>query len=169
LFDPVEMREMFRVHADLLESVNDDNPGKIDWGRWFNIVTAYEKYGSYRGASRKTRFQSWDKVWHEVSPKYIKQKLPEVIKFQQEVKISNYSMTKFLLSLRYVLRYDPELKELYNEAYERAQQRIFEHAEKRSDVHQYYIIRHKLETGRKECGPFKEGQIPGLTKRLSLV
>ena len=39
-----------------------------------------------------------------------------------------------------------------------------EHAEKRSDVHQYYIIRHKLEKGRRECGPFKEGQIPGLTK-----
>ena len=38
------------------------NPSKIDWGRWLNIANAYEKYGTYRAASRKTRFQSWDKV-----------------------------------------------------------------------------------------------------------
>lgn len=34
LFDPVEVREMFRVHADFMESINDLNPGKIDWGSW---------------------------------------------------------------------------------------------------------------------------------------
>lgn len=167
LFDPVELREMFRGRADFMESINDLNPSKIDWRRWFNIANAYEKYGTYRAASGKTRFQSWDKVWHQVSPKYIKQKLPGVIKFKKEFEESKYREVKFLLNVGLVLRNDPELKELYNEAYERAQHRTFEHAEKRSDVHQYYIIRHKLEKGRKECGPFKEGQIPGLTKRVS--
>ena len=48
------------------------------------------------------------------------------------------------------------------------EQRTSTHEEEKSDLHQYYIIRHKLEKGRKECGPFKEGQIPGLTKRVSL-
>jgi hypothetical protein len=143
VFEPVELREMFRGRADFMESINDDNRGKIDWGRWFNIANAYEKYGSYRAASRKTGFQSWDKVWHQVSPKYIKQKLPEVIKFKKEFEEAKYSEVKFLLNVGLVLRNDPELKELYNEAYERAQQRTFEHADKRSDVHQYYIIRHR--------------------------
>ena len=123
-----------------------------------------KRYGTYRAASRKTRFQSWDKEWHQVSPKYIKQKLPEVIKFKKEFEEAKYNEVKFVLNVGLVLRNDPELKELYNAAYERAQQRTFEHAGKRSDVHQYYIIRHKLEKGRRECGPFKEGQIPGLTK-----
>jgi hypothetical protein len=170
LFPPPVAYHMFRVNADLMESINDDSPSKIDWGRWFNIADSWKKYGSYRAASRKTRFQSWDKVWHQVSPKYIKQKLPEVIKFQEEVKKANYNMGVFLLNLRHVLRNEPELGELYNAAYEKAlqKQQTSTHKEKRSDVHQYYIIRHKLEKGRKECGPFKEGQIPGLTKRLAL-
>ena len=50
LFDPVELREMFRGRADFMESINDDNPSKIGWARWFNIANAHEKYGTYRAA-----------------------------------------------------------------------------------------------------------------------
>jgi hypothetical protein len=168
LFPAPVVYHIFHANTEFMESINDDSPKKIDWGRWLSIATAYEKYGSYRAASRKTRFQSWDKVWHQVSTKYIKQKLPEVIKFQQELKTANYNYGIFLLNLRYVLRNEPELSDLYNATYEIAlqKQRTSILEEERSDVHQYYIIRHKLEKGRKECGPFKEGQIPGLTKRL---
>jgi hypothetical protein len=68
------------------------------------------------------------------------------------------------------LRNDPELKKLYNAAHEQAQTQQREVlVEEKSDIHQYFIIRHKLGKGRKECGPFKEGQIPGLTKRVSLA
>jgi hypothetical protein len=170
LFPPSVAYHIFRVHADLITSLTNVSSNKIDWGRWFKIATAYEKYESYRAASRKTGFQAWgdekDKL-HRVSPKYIKQKFPEVIKFQEEVKNANFNFGVFLLNLRHVLRNEPELRELYNAAYEKVLQTP--HKEKRSDVHQYYIIRHKLEKGRKECGPFKEGQIPGLTKRVLLA
>ena len=125
LFNPVELHEMFRVHADFMESINDDNPSKIDWARWFNIANVYGKHGTYRAASRKTRFQSWDKVWHQVSPKYIKQKLPEVIKFKKEFEEAKYNEVKFVLNVGLVLRNDPELKELYNGAYERAAAKNF--------------------------------------------
>ena len=83
-------------------------------------------------------------------------------------------MVMFLLNLNHVLMNEPELRELYDVAYQKALQRDKnnepQHMKKKeSDAHQYYIIRHKLEKGRKECGPFKEGQIPGLTKHVSLA
>jgi hypothetical protein len=56
LFDRVELIEMLRVHADFMKSINDVDPKKIDWGRWFDIADAYKKYGTYRAASRKTGF-----------------------------------------------------------------------------------------------------------------
>ena len=122
LFPAKVLYHIFRVQSEFMESVNDFSPKKIDLSRWMSIATVYEKYGTYRAASKKTRFQSWDKVWHEVSPKYIKQKLPEVIKFQQEFNTANHNYGVFLLNLNHVLMNEPELRELYNVAHKKALQ-----------------------------------------------
>jgi hypothetical protein len=81
--------------------------------------------------------------------------------------MSQEQQMKFLLNVGWVVLNDPELKGPYDASYERALQKQNTRtcSDKGSNMHRYYVIRHKLEKGRTECGPFKEGEIPGLAMR----
>ena len=106
--------------------------------------------------------KDWNGHIHRVSVKHIKNKIPEVQDFAEDV---NQYMPKFMdwrIAIFETFKIDFEILKLFIDCYNRLRHDDMYVRPRLDDVYQYYYIHHPLDKGRRTCGPFKKSEIPGL-------
>jgi hypothetical protein len=132
-----------------------------EWSRWFDIGY-WSSTQSKNAAAQKTAVKDWNGHMHRVSVKQIKNKLPEVREFAEDVIQYIPKFTEFRIAIFETFKIDFEILKLFIDCYNRLSQDSRYIRPRAEDVYQYYYIHHPLDKGRRTCGPFKKSEVPGL-------
>ena len=161
-FEIFDIPRITSVFCKLLKPIIDRRffPG-VEWSRWFDIGY-WSSIQSKNAAAQKTAVKDWNGHMHRVSAKQIKNKLPELHEFAEDVIQYMPKFTDFRIALFETFKIDFEIRKLFTDCYNRLRQDSRYIRPRADDVYQYYYIHHPLDKGRRTCGPFKKSEIPGL-------